>query len=223
MKLWWALLFVLPICLVMAQHAGTNLEETPGVERGAANARVRQKQDSASQELPIEQRPDLDLLAQPVQVMQPVESAELIPLELPPKTPAESLKTVHGFCCYYSPDANNPCGNCQARDSRAWNADPSNCGTSGGSYCSGVVGLFGIDDMQLAAINRQRTFAAIVPFPDFWRVFGYGAACGFVSVMVAFALVYMRRPLHDYTLLSSTDHLLMVSEVQESCGDSRKT
>lgn len=243
MKVWLMLLYVLPTLVVMAQHARTNLEETVGSDTSAARADLKRRRESPSQELPDEQLPDLDLLSQPVQVMQPVESsAESIALQLQPMSPAEEPRLGHtarpvtepaakkaeqpmagdavrGFCCYYSSDPNNHCGNCQAKDSRAWNADPSNCASSGGSYCSGVVGLFGIDK-EVPAINKQIEPPVLVPLPKMFRVFGWGAGCGFASVMVALALVCRRHPWHDYTLVSSSDHLLLVSEAQDQYGDS---
>lgn len=222
MKVWLALLYVLPALVAMAQDTRTNLEETVGSDTSAARAGLKQRREPASQVLPDEQLPDLDLLSQPVQVMQPVESAESIPLQLQPMTPAEQPMAgdaVHGFCCYYSSDPNDHCGNCQAKDSRAWNADPSNCASSGGSYCSGVVGLFSIDK-EVPAITKQIEPRVMVSLPKMFRVFGWGAGCGFASVMVAFALVCRRVPWHDYTLVSSSDHLLLVSDAQDQYGDS---
>jgi len=208
------LLYVLQLVTVMAQYASTNSEETEGSDTNAVKADVKQRRESASLALHAENLPDLDLLSQPVQVMQPVESVETIPLQLQPMTPAKQpmgRDALHGFCCYYSSNQNDPCGNCQAKDSRAWNADPSNCATSGGSFCSGVVGLFSIDT-EMAAIKKQMAPAVMVTLPKLFRVFSWGAACGFASAMVAFMLVCMRLPRHDYTLVSSTDHLLQVSD-----------
>jgi len=218
------LLYVLQLVTVMAQHLRTNLEESTGSDTSAAKADVKQRQESASLALPAEQLPDLDLLSlKPVQVMQPLEPVESRSLQLQPMIPEEQpmgVDAVQGFCCYYSSYSNDPCGNCQARDSRAWNADPSNCATSGGSYCSGVVGLFGIGTEEVAALKRQMAPAVMVPLHKLFRAFGWGAACGFASVMVAFGLVCTRLPRHDYTLVSSTDHPLLVSELQDEVGDS---
>jgi len=215
------LLYVLQLVTVMAQHARTNLEETEGSDTGAITADVKQRRESASLALPAEHLPDLDLLSQPVQMMQPVEPVETIPLQVKPMTPSVRPMggdAVHDFCCYHSSNQNDPCGNCQAGDSRAWNAVPSNCVMSGGSFCSGVVGLFAIDT-EMAAIKKQIAPAVTVHLPKLFRVFGWGAACGFASVMVAFMLVCVRLPRDDYTLVSSTDHLLQVSEVQDDLRD----
>merc|ERR1719210_1914328 len=102
----------------MAQHASTNFEETEGSDTHTVKADVKQRRESASLALHAEHLPDLDLLSQPVQVMQPVESAETIPLQLHPMTPEKQpmgRDALHGFCCYYSSNQNDPCGNCQAK------------------------------------------------------------------------------------------------------------
>lgn len=194
----------------------------------AVIAAVEEKREPVSQ-TPAEQLPDLDLLSQPMQVMQPVESAETIPLQMQLAAPAEQSPApaehpmgrdaIHGFCCYYSSSPENPCSKCQARDGRAWNANPSNCANSGGTHCSGVVGLFSIDE-DVAPINRKIVAATAVPLPELFKVFGLGASCGFASVMVAFSLICMRRPWHDYALVSTTDHPLLVSEGQGEYVDS---
>jgi len=181
---------VLPVLAAMAQNAG-NMQQPP------------------VQQLPM--------------AMQPVQSVPAVPVALQPVTPAEEVtqgETVDGFCCYYSPNPNDVCANCQSKNSSAWTSNPANCDKSGGWYCAGIVRLFNADEDVPAVKGRLSTLQ--MPLGAHSSIAGWAIACGAaLSVMVAaVAFVQTRYRWHDYTELGGTKNLLFLSEVQGEQGDS---